>query len=50
MKVTARGKVMRKQAGKSHLMSGKSPGRKRSLRKSLPLHHTVLKKTINLMG
>ena len=30
-KITARGKVLRSRAGKRHLLSGKSPKRRRSL-------------------
>ena len=32
-KITARGKVMRSRAGRRHLLQGKGPGRRRSLRK-----------------
>ncbi|HEY5599673.1 MAG TPA: 50S ribosomal protein L35 [Candidatus Manganitrophaceae bacterium] len=37
-KITGSGKVMRKQAGKRHLLSGKSPRRKRSLESGVPVH------------
>ena len=34
-KITASGKVMRRGAGRRHLLQGKSPKRRRSLRKSV---------------
>lgn len=34
IKVTKRGKLLRKKAGKSHLLSGKARKRKRKLRKT----------------
>ncbi|MCI0342850.1 MAG: 50S ribosomal protein L35 [Planctomycetales bacterium] len=37
-KITATGKVLRRKAGKGHLLSGKSPRRRRALRKDLPVH------------
>lgn len=36
IKVTARGKVLRTQAGKSHLMTGTSGKRSRSKRRRIP--------------
>lgn len=37
VKVSATGKIMRRQAGKSHLLSSKSRKRKRRLSKTVPL-------------
>lgn len=34
LKVTKNGKVLRRRAGKSHLLSGKSPKRRRRFRKA----------------
>ena len=39
-KITARGKVLRHQAGRRHLCQTKSPKRRRSLRGSTVVHHT----------
>jgi large subunit ribosomal protein L35 len=50
LKVSAGGKVMRKKAGKGHLMSGKSGGRKRSLRKTVEINSTVYKKHLMMLG
>ncbi len=37
-KITGTGKVLRRKAGKGHLLSGKSPRRRRRLRKDLAVH------------
>jgi len=37
-KITKSGKVMRKKAGKGHLLTGKSKKRKRHMRKSVALN------------
>jgi len=37
VKVSATGKIMRRQAGKSHLLSSKTRKRKRRLSKAVPL-------------
>jgi large subunit ribosomal protein L35 len=39
-KITARGKVLRSHAGKRHLLAGKSPKRRRNLRKMGLVHKT----------
>ena len=39
-KITARGKVLRNQAGRRHLCQTKSPRRRRNLRGSVVVHHT----------
>lgn len=39
-KITARGKVLRSRAGRRHLLQGKSPGRRRSLRKKVEVGPT----------
>jgi large subunit ribosomal protein L35 len=39
-KITARGKVLRNQAGRRHLCQGKSAKRRRSLRGSVLVHET----------
>ena len=39
-KITARGKVMRMRSGKRHLLSTKSPKRRRSLGTSKEVDHT----------
>ncbi len=39
-KITAGGKVLRKQAGRRHLCQTKSPKRRRNLRGSTVVHHT----------
>ncbi len=40
VKITARGKVKRARAFHSHLLSSKSPKRKRSLRRTIIVHST----------
>jgi large subunit ribosomal protein L35 len=39
-KITATGKVLRKHAGKRHLLSTKNPKRRRALRKSVVIDST----------
>ena len=46
VKVTGRGKIKRKKAGGGHLMSGKSGGRCRGLRKTTGMSKAMAKKTI----
>ena len=41
-KVTARGKVMRRRAGKGHLLSSKSSKKRRHLRKDVAIRDTQL--------
>ena len=43
VKITARGKVKRARAFHSHLLSSKSPKRKRNLSKTLVVHSTQQK-------
>ena len=49
-KVTATGKLKRKQAGKSHLLSHKSGKRKRHLREPVVQTGKTAKKYIEAMG
>ncbi|MBN2120233.1 MAG: 50S ribosomal protein L35 [Candidatus Omnitrophica bacterium] len=44
VKITKRGKILRRKGGKSHLLSGKSSKRKRSLRKATLVSKGHLKK------
>ena len=46
VKITGRGKIKRKKAGSGHLMSGKSGGRRRSLRMATGMSKAMAKKTI----
>ncbi len=39
-KITARGKVLRANAGKRHLLQGKGPKRRRNLRSTTTVHST----------
>jgi len=39
-KVTAKGKILRTRSGKRHLLTGKSPKRKRNLGKAALVHDT----------
>lgn len=48
-KVTATGKVMRRRAGKGHLLSGKSSKRRRKLRKDAVVSDVSLAKVRRLM-
>lgn len=43
IKITKRGKLLRRKAGKSHLLSGKSRKRKRSLRKQALVSKGLMK-------
>jgi large subunit ribosomal protein L35 len=49
-RVTATGKLKRRQAGKKHLLSHKTGTRKRHLRKSIIENQKRIKKYIILMG
>ena len=44
VKITKRGKFLRRKAGKSHLLSGKSKKRKRSLRRPALVSKGLLRK------
>ena len=50
MKVTGSGKVKRNKAYKSHILTKKSPKRKRGLRKSKTLTSEDLKRMLRSMG
>ncbi len=43
IKITKSGKIMRRKAGKSHLLSGKRANRKRKLRKATVLSSAYVK-------
>jgi large subunit ribosomal protein L35 len=43
MKLTRRGKIIRRKANRGHLMSGKSGQRRRNLRRKTSVHHTQVK-------
>ena len=45
-KITATGKVMRTRAGKRHLLSSKSPKRRRNLRGTQVIHDSDYKRVI----
>lgn len=45
-KITATGKVLRSHAGKRHLLSGKSPKRRRSLGTTVVLDKTDMRRVI----
>ncbi len=49
MKITARGKVKRSRAFHSHLLSSKSPKRKRNLSKGALVHSTQARTIKSLM-
>jgi large subunit ribosomal protein L35 len=49
MRVTRRGKVLRRKANKGHLMSGKSGQRRRRLRRKTSVHPTQVKTYIRLI-
>jgi large subunit ribosomal protein L35 len=49
-RVTASGKLKRRQAGKKHLLSHKTGKRKRRLRETVIEHQKRIKKYIILMG
>ncbi|PSQ97746.1 MAG: 50S ribosomal protein L35 [Bacteroidetes bacterium SW_9_63_38] len=48
-KETANGKIMRKKANKAHLLTKKSPKRKRQLRKSVVVDHKADRDRIKRM-
>jgi len=48
-KVTGTGKVMRRKAGKGHLLSAKSSKRRRGMRKDAAVHDIQQKTTRRLM-
>ena len=50
MKLTGTGKVMRRKAGSSHLMSVKSSKRRRGMRKDAQVFSTIAKKARIIMG
>jgi len=50
MKVTGTGKVMRRKAGSGHLLSVKSPKRKRGYRKDAHVSPALARKAKILMG
>ena len=50
MKLTGSGKVKRNKAYKSHILTKKSPKRKRGLRKSKTLTSADLKRMLRSMG
>ena len=50
MKLTGTGKVMRRKAGSSHLMSVKSSKRRRSMRKDAAVSPGIAKKARIIMG
>lgn len=50
VRVSARGKVMRKMSFKGHLMSGKSGRRRQRLRRSVPLRGAFRYKALRVMG
>ena len=49
-KVTAAGKVLRRRAMKSHLLSKKSPKRKRRFRRDQPLNAADTREVKRLLG
>jgi large subunit ribosomal protein L35 len=49
MRVTRKGKVVRKKANAGHLMSGKSGQRRRRLRRRTSVHETQVKTYIRLI-
>ena len=50
VKVTARGKVTRKQTFRGHLMSGKSGDRKRQMRRTVVLPKADAKRELEALG
>ncbi len=50
MKITGSGKVKRNKAYKSHILTKKSPKRKRGLRKATTLTSADLKRMLRSMG
>lgn len=49
IKVTAKGKYLRRKAGKKHLLSSKTRARKRSLKNATVVHKTFTKKMQRLL-
>ncbi len=50
MKRTSKGKVRRYKAGRGHLLSKKSPKRRRNLRKAALVHEGQKKAALHLLG
>ena len=50
LRLTARGKLMRRRAFKSHLLEHKSAKRRRAKRKDAGLHAADVKQVLRLMG
>lgn len=50
IKVTARGKLMRRRPGAGHLKSSKSPSRIRRFRKEIPLSPGFAKQARKMLG
>ena len=50
VKVSGRGKVMRRMSFKGHLMSGKSGTRRQRLRRSAPLKGAFRHKALRVLG
>jgi len=50
MKLTGTGKVLRRKAGSSHLMSGKSSKRRRGMRKDTSVAPAIARKARLIMG
>lgn len=50
VKLTGTGKLRRRRPGRRHLLTHKSSKRKRKLRKSAPVHETIVKSYKNLIG
>ena len=46
IKVTARGKVKHRRSGGGHLMSGKSPKRRRAISSPVTMHSTTVKTSL----
>ncbi len=50
IKITKRGKILRRRAGKSHLLTGKSRKKKRGLKRSATLDKTTAKTFKNILN
>lgn len=50
LKITKRGKVLRRHPGKSHLMTGKTGKRRRHLRRAIVAKGKIARKTRELMS
>jgi large subunit ribosomal protein L35 len=48
-KITATGKVLRKRAGRRHLLQSKGPSRRRNLGKSVVVHETDTNRILKAM-